>query len=603
MSLLNSEPSDQLWTKWAQGVRTDFPAASTLPEIFARWATKTPDAVAVVDGERELSYRALDAWSAEIAERLRAAGVTAGARVGLPAIRSAEFVAAILGILKAGAAYLPIDDEEPEARRELRRADCQALLEWSGREPKIIVQGAAPVLKSSGSEAPAYVLYTSGSTGKPKGVVVPHRAIARLVCATDYLQLRPEDRFALHSNLSFDASTLELWGPLLNGGSLVVTPRETVLSAEALGEHLRRHRITSLWLTTSLFAQLAQQSPAMFSGLRHLLFGGEAADAAAVRRVWEAGRPEHLINGYGPTETTTFAVCYLIRGDEWERIPIGRPIANTDAFVLDESGEPTEEGELWIGGPGVALGYLNEPELTARSFVETRWGRLYRTGDRARWRTDATLDFLGRADRQIKIRGFRIEPGEVEAAILRHPGVRQCAVRAQSGAGEPILAAWIAGEGEANEMRAYLQQELPAQMVPSAYAFLEKLPLTANGKLDERALPAAAVAHRGAADTTLLTPLQREIAIAWQRVLGLDRVGLDENFFDLGGTSLSLLRLHGELRSVKGGTTLRIVSLFEHPTVRTLAAFLEGGAPAKPANQAAERAARRRQAMQRRGAT
>lgn len=585
---------------------TPFPADKTLPQIFADWVQKNPSAVAVIEEDRGFTYAEIDEWSENFAAALRHGGVAPGARIGLPAVRSAGFVAAVLGILKAGGAYLPLDEEEPLVRRQMRRADCHFVLELpAGGEAPRLHAGEAPPAPAGAisSDSPAYVLYTSGSTGTPKGVVVPHRAIARLVCATDYLTLSPADRFAFHSNLSFDASTLEIWGPLLNGGSLVVTPRETLFSAEALGEHLRRHGVTSLWLTTSLFAQLAQQAPGMFAGLRHLIFGGEAADAAAVKRVWEAGRPEILINGYGPTETTTFAVCHRVLGTEGERIPIGRPIANTDAWVLDEAGEPAEEGELWIGGPGVALGYLNAPEQTARSFVETRWGRLYRTGDCVRWRADGALDFLGRADRQIKIRGFRIEPGEVEAAILRFPGVRQCAVRAQPGVGEATLAAYVAGAGDALELRAFLQRELPAQMVPAAYAFLKALPLTANGKLDERALPIATIAHSREPATAGGTPLQRTIAAAWSRVLGLENVGLDESFFDLGGTSLSLLRLHAELRSLPARQPLRIVDLFQHPTVRTLAAFLESDAAPKPLTQAAERAARRRQAMGRRNAT
>lgn len=604
-------------TEWARGAQTAFPATRTLPEIFGDWLQGTPAAVAVIEGEHSYTYLELAESSDRIAAALRGDGVTAGSRIGLPAERSAAFIATILGILKAGGAYLPLDEEEPEVRQQLRRADCHFVLTRSqfNEMPRIQRGEAAPgQAMSLSSETPAYVLYTSGSTGTPKGVVVPHRAIARLVCATDYLTLSPGDRFAFHSNLSFDASTLEIWAPLLNGGSLVVTPRETLFSAEALGEHLHRHGVTSLWLTTSLFAQLAQQAPAIFGGLRHLIFGGEAADVAAVQRVWESGRPEALINGYGPTETTTFAVCHRVRGDEGERIPIGRPIANTDAWVLDETGEPVEEGDLWIGGPGVALGYLNAPELTVRSFVETRWGRLYRTGDRARWRADGTLDFLGRADRQIKIRGFRIEPGEVEAAILRFPGVRQCAVRAQGGKAigpsdhqtigqsEATLAAYVVGMGSALELRAFLQRELPAQMVPAAYAFLEALPLTTNGKLDERALPVATVAHSRAHASAAGTPLQQTIAAAWSRVLGFGDVGLDENFFDLGGTSLSLLRLHAELRTMPARQPLRIVDLFKHPTVRTFAAFLESDLAPKPLTQAAERAARRRQSMRRRGA-
>ncbi len=397
---------------------TPFPADLTVPAIFKRQVTRAPDATAVVDGGTRWTYAELDREAERIAAKLRASGVGPGICVGIRAVRTAAFVAGALGILSAGGAYVPIDPEEPEERQALRRRDCRLL--WDGGVNEALA--SAPGTDLLTPESPAYVLYTSGSTGEPKGVVVPHRAISRLVCETDYLTIEPTDVFAFHSNLSFDASTLELWGTLLNGAALVVTPTETVLSPGALTAHLAEHRITVLWLTTSLFNRLAQESPGMFAGLRVLIFGGEAADGASVRRVLEHGRPGQLINGYGPTETTTFAVCHRIEQIAGDLVPIGRPIANTDAFILDPELQPAAEGELHIGGPGVALGYLDQPQLTAERFIETPFGRLYKTGDRARWLADGTIEYLGRLDRQIKIRGHRIEPGEIEAALRRQPG-------------------------------------------------------------------------------------------------------------------------------------------------------------------------------------
>jgi len=467
--------------------------------------------------------------------------------------------------------------------------------------------GAAE-LSPEPANRPAYLLYTSGSTGLPKGVVVPQRAIMRLVCETDYLPIQPDDVFAFHSNISFDASTLELWGPLLNGASLVVTATETVLSAPALADHLREYGITTLWLTTSLFAQLAQEAPAMFGGLRALLFGGEAANAAAVRLVCRHAPPGRLINGYGPTETTTFAVCHLVdpRVEVDDRVPIGRPIANTDAYILDESLSPAVEGELYIGGPGVALGYHRAPELTAERFVETPLGRLYRTGDLARWRADGLLDYLGRKDRQVKIRGFRIEPGEVESAIRACLGVAHCAVvPTVAPSGEPCLAAYVVGAAAPEDLRRELKAKLPAQMIPAALVRIERLPITPNGKLDQAALPPPFPSRPAAAPTTAPrlgeTPLQGRLAAAWEEILCLPSVGLDDNFFDLGGTSLLLLRLHRRLReTLPEAAALRIVALFQHPTIRTLAQSLESGRPAPVLTDAAARAAKQREAMARR---
>ena len=589
LPILDAADRQRVLIDWNRTAR-DYPSDLSVAEIFAQCAARTPDAVAIVDGAERLTYAALNERADVIAGDLKRRGVTSGKLVGLPAERSARFVAGVLGIVKAGGAYVPLDAGEPPERLATMRSQCACTLDLEAA-PSSETADFSPTLIAPSD--PAYVLFTSGSTGVPKGVVIPHRGITRLVMNNDYAPFAAGDVVAFASNACFDAATFEMWGALLNGGTLVVTPRDVLLSPVALSEHLATHAITVLFLTTSLFNRLAHEAPAMFRGLRHLLFGGEAADATSVSLVLDYGKPLRLVNGYGPTETTTFAVCHEIERVTGSSVPIGRPIANTTAYILDPAQQPVPigvTGELYIGGPGVALGYLGAPELTARRFIETTFGKLYRTGDLARWRSDATIDYRGRADEQIKLRGFRIEPGEIETALRQVPGVADCRVvcREEPSGTARLVAYFVPGIGGAppeEQLRAAAANILPAQMVPSAFIAVPAFPLTPNGKLDHRALPASAE-NPGASPSTTpppQTPIERDVAELWAEVLGRIGIGIHDDFFALGGHSLLAIRLLSRVRE-KFGVDLPVRRLFETPTVAGIAGFITSErAPEAPA--------------------
>ena len=438
-------------------------------------------------------------------------------------------------------------------------------------------------------EALAYVMYTSGSTGQPKGVMVPHRGITRLIWNNNYAQFSQEDRMAFGVNPSFDVSTLEVWAPLLNGGCIVVIRQKTLLEPTRFGRELEQQRVNILWLTVGLFNQYAHILQKQFAGLRYLMSGGDVLDPAVMARVLSSGHaPQHLINGYGPTESTTFTTTYEITAvrEDGSSIPIGRPIVNTQVYILDAQCEPVPvgvTGELYIGGAGVAWGYLNRRELTAEKFLPDRFSveagaRMYRTGDLCRWFKDGNIEFLGRNDFQVKIRGFRIELGEIEARLAKHPGVREAVVVAREEApGDKRLVAYYttslddgseANIPSAEQLSAYLSASLPEYMVPAAFVALEAWPLTPNGKLDRRALPAPAMVST-AAWRAPRTPQEEILCSLFAEVLGVEKVGLDDHFFDLGGHSLMATRLVSRIRTTLG-VELAIRTLFESPTVGEL---------------------------------
>ncbi|HKH49935.1 MAG TPA: amino acid adenylation domain-containing protein, partial [Thermoanaerobaculia bacterium] len=591
--------------------RSALPREASLPALFAAVAAAAPEAPAVVEADGETwSYRRLDEESNRLARQLRQQGVAPGARVGVAMERSAGLIVALLGILKAGAAYVPLDPGLPEER-------LRFLVEDSGVEVVLdALEDPHPLTPSptrthtrpgEGGPGPgpdpdslAYIIYTSGSTGRPKGVAVSHRAIVRLVMETDYLTLRADDRLAFNANTSFDAATFEIWATLLHGGALVVISREELLAPAVLAERLERERVTVLHLTAALFAQVAHEAPAALAGPRCVLFGGEASAPAAVARALEAGRPRRLLQMYGPTESTAFATWQPITEvpPGAKTVPIGRPLANTTAVVLDRWRQPApleQTGELFLGGEGLAWGYWNRPDLTAERFVPDPWsaqpgGRLYRTGDLVRRRADGVLEFQGRIDDQVKIRGFRIEPGEVEAVLGSHPAVRACAVAVREDVpGSLRLVGYVALDrtdrsDAKTALAAWLRERLPEYMVPSAFVVLEALPLTPNGKVDRRALPTPEQAGRGEMEGSgaPADPVEELLAGIWADVLGVERVGVHDDFFALGGHSLLATRVMSRLRGALD-VELPLRTLFDAPTVAELAQAVRALRSSRPA--------------------
>ncbi len=608
--------------------------AVMLPELFAAQVGRAPDAVAVVCGDAAVSYGELDAAATRLAGRLAGLGAGPESVVAVVMGRSIGLVTTLLAVLKAGAAYLPVDVGYPAERTAFMLTDAR---------PAVIVADAAgvavlpgpdelpvPVLMADdrglaaeaagtgdaslgvgwggvlGPELAAYVMYTSGSTGVPKGVMVPHRAVDRLVREAGYIELGGSDVVGALAPVSFDAATFEIWGALVNGAVLALGPGG-VLSAGELGGWLAAHQVTALWLTAGLFDQVAGADAGIFSGLRYLLAGGDVLAVRACRAVLEQVPSVRLVNGYGPTENTTFTTTHPIGAGDLDGgagVPIGRPINGTRVFVLDGFLEPVPvgvAGELYVAGAGLARGYAGRAGLTAERFVACPFGaageRMYRTGDVVRWTEERALEFAGRADDQVKIRGFRVEPGEVEAVLAAHPRVSQAVVSVREDAsGDKRLVAYLVpsadgdlggdgavAEGLAAVVRRHAGGRLPEYMVPSAVVVLDALPVTANGKVDKAALPVPDYAAEVAEGRGPATIREEIVCQVFAEVLGLERVGAEDNFLALGGHSLLAVSLAERLRA--RGMPVAVRALFETPTPAGLAAAAELELVAVPPNR------------------
>ncbi|MFB4421291.1 non-ribosomal peptide synthetase [Streptomyces sp. QL37] len=602
----------------AHGRGTGLPArttASGLAEAFGAQALLTPDTPAVVDGAVTLSYRELARSAEDLAGALAGWGIGAEDGVGVLMGRSAAVVSATLGTVAAGAAYVPMDAAWPAERlgrvAEVARVRALVVDEATARQPWVEERAAAlPVIVLDGAggvvrgDPPrpgplpgaahtgrlAYVMFTSGSTGLPKGVGVTHADVLALAADTTWSD-GACDAVLLHSAYVFDASTFEIWVPLLNGGRVVVAPGG-VLEAPAVEEAVDRYGVTALFLTTALFNVVAEADPAVFAGLRLVAAGGEAATPDVMQRVAAAAPGTRVLHVYGPTETTTFATRHQVDAGTPGVPPIGRALDGMRLLVLDGTLGPVPPGvvgELYVSGQGVARGYLGRAALTATRFVADPYdaggGRMYRTGDLVRWTARGDIEYVGRADGQIKLRGFRIEPAEIENTLLADPDVRAaCVLVREDIPGDRRLVAYVVRTPGARPDDAALARRagraLPAYMVPSAFVPLDALPLNANGKVDRRALPAPrSVATTGRAPRT---PYEEVLAGLFADVLGVVAVGIDDNFFSLGGHSLLATRLTGRVRAALGAE-LGMRTLFDHPTVAALATALDTTGTTRPA--------------------
>ncbi|HEX2133005.1 MAG TPA: amino acid adenylation domain-containing protein [Actinophytocola sp.] len=551
------------------GTPGDYPRTATVPDLFAAQVRRDPTAPAVLAGDTWWSYAELDRRADRVAHALRERDLRTEEPVGVALPRGADLVAAFLGVLKAGGAYLPLDPANPPARTATMLADSGARFVLTEPGSPCPVETIDPAGLPDAPPGPcpatadtiAYVNYTSGSTGTPKGVAVPHRGVVRLVHEPNFATVGPGQTFLHASATSFDLTTLELWGALLTGARVVTAPPGP-LEATELARLVREHRVSLLWLTAGLFHQLVEHDPATLADVEQLLAGGDVLAPAAVRAALAArgGRP--VTNGYGPTENTTFTSCHTMTdpAEVTTTTPIGRPVQQTTVHVLDADLRPVPTGapgELYTGGAGLARGYLNRPALTATKFVPDPFGppgsRLYRTGDRARRRTDGVLEFLGRADNQVKLRGYLVEPGEPESVLREHPAVGDAAVVVHgSGENRRLVAYLTPCDVDVAAVKADLADRLPDYLRPTAYVPLEKLPLNASGKIDRRALPAPPAATGDRARTPLTTGPQRRMADVWRALLGADDIGSGDDFFDLGGNSLSAMRLTFRVREAFG---------------------------------------------------
>ncbi|MBZ9636378.1 non-ribosomal peptide synthase/polyketide synthase [Clostridium sp. FP1] len=577
----------------------DYPRDKTIHELFEEQVEKTPHNVAVVFENKKLTYRELNHRANGLARMLREKGVKADSIVGIMVERSVETIVGIIGILKSGGAYLPIDSEYPEDRIRYMIEDAKAKillkqeylldkLDFDGeiiniRNESVYGRNVDNVGTLNTSKDLACVIYTSGSTGNPKGVMVEQKNVIRLVKNTNYISFKKDDKILQTGTLAFDASTFEIWGAILNGLELHLGSKNIILNIESMEEYINENDITILWLTASLFNFMAEERPAMFANLRYLLVGGDVLPTNHINKVIEECRNLKIINGYGPTENTTFSTCYLIDKEYETNIPIGRPISNSTAYIIDKYGNLQTVGiygELCVGGEGLARGYLNNPELTAEKFIKNPFigDRMYKTGDLARWLPDGNIEFLGRIDYQVKIRGFRIELGEIESQLLYYDAIKEAIViDREDENGTKYLCAYLVAEKEltVGELRSYLSQNLPEYMIPSYFVQLEKMPLTPNGKIDRKALPKP--------DGSIVTgteyeaprnEVEEKLVAIWKDVLAAERVGINDNFFELGGHSLKattlVSKMHKELN-----VEVPLREIFKFPTIKGTSEYIE----------------------------
>jgi amino acid adenylation domain-containing protein len=604
IELLSTDEREQMLVRW-NSTRREIGKWKSIVELFEEQVERTPGALAVVFAEQQLSYRELNERANQLAHYLQTLGVVPEQIVGIMMNRSLEMVISVLAVLKAGAAYLPLDPEYPQERLSfmLNDADAKALLTQSKlaehlpqSEAFVIAVDQSEEIRHQSVENPtrevsaenlAYVIYTSGSTGKPKGVQVQHRGVSNVIAASiERLEVGTSSRVLQAASLSFDASVLEIFSALLSGACLILVDRETLMSNSLLSQLMRNQAITFIASPPSRLDTITDNE---FPDLRTIIVGGESCSSETAAR-WSGGR--RFFNAYAPTETTIYSTLFECSEMSTQSPPVGKPIANTEVYLLDEHLNPVPvgaRGELYIGGMGIARGYLNRPELTAERFIphpfSTEPGeRLYRTGDLARYLPDGNIQFIGRVDQQVKLRGLRIELGEIETALSQHPEVRETVViLREDRPGDKRLIAYLVmkpSEDEetlvtASQWRQYLKERLPEYMIPSAFVGLEQLPLTNTGKIDRRNLPAPELTRSDMGETYVepQTAVQKKLSDLWLEVLGIERAGIRDNFFELGGHSLLATQLISRVRE-DFHVDIELRTLFEFPTIEGLAEII-----------------------------
>ncbi|MCK8498050.1 non-ribosomal peptide synthetase [Myxococcus fulvus] len=606
LPLLPEAEERRLLVEWNQTQPATFPLAPSLHRLFEDQATRTPEAVAVAHAGQRLSYRELDERANQLAHHLRGLGVGPGKLVGVCLQRAPELLVALLGVLKAGGAYMPLDPSYPPLRLGFMLEDSKAavLVTQDSLRTRFATHGAQVVcvdgsdLARQGKERPtplagehdlAYVIYTSGSTGMPKGVQVTHRNVVHSTIARWTYYREPVSSFLLLSSYAFDSSVAGIFWTLSQGGTLVLPEGEGLPDLGVLGGLISAHRVSHLLCIPSVYSLLLQQArPEDLASLKTVMVAGETCPPRLFEQHRRVIPSAALYNEYGPTEATVW--CTVHRLEEAPRrasVPIGRPISDTRIYLLDAHLHPVPigvPGELHVGGPGVTRGYLNHPELTAARFIrdpssQDTEARLYKTGDLARYLPDGSLEFLGRVDDQVKVRGFRVELGEVEAVLSRLPSVREAvvAVRDDERENKRLVGYVVADAGVSlTALREAALQQLPSHAVPSELVQVDSLPRLPNGKVDRRSLPAPETLRvvTQAASQAQWTELQRTIAALWKEAINVESVSLDDNFFQIGGDSLSVVRVFNRLRE-SVDKELSITHLFKHPTIRALSAFIE----------------------------
>lgn len=587
-----------------------YPNDKTIHQLFQLQAERTPDRIVIHEDDMCLSYSYLDQAANRLAHRLRSHGLGHGNLAAIAIRRSTQMVISILAVLTAGAGYVPLNLDLPSKRLEFILKDCNyplvltlegkptfetstnSIIELGTDNDDLNSESNTALEHVNNARDAAYIMFTSGSTGVPKGVIVEHRSVIRLVKNANFIQFNESDIMLPTGALDFDASTLETWGPLLNGSGLCLAPKDHILSPDLLKHIIIKQHVTQMWMTAPLFNQILDSNSSVFHGIRVLLVGGDALSTHHINRV----RREHpgitVINGYGPTENTTFSTTFQVTGEYRTSIPIGTPINNSSAYILDASGRLAAVGtvgELWVGGHGLARGYLNNPEITAERFVfkhiphsgqqegegnHSSTVLLYRTGDYARWLEDGVIQFLGRMDRQIKIRGFRIEPGEIENQILKHEQVQEVFVAVHSENDQKFLTAYIVfkrGGGETKEIRRYLSSHFAEYMIPSYFIELDRFPLTPNGKIDKNALPLPK-SSQDQIESHFEAPgneIEELLVTIWESVLGRKPIGVTDNFFMIGGDSIKSIQIASRMK--KAGYKIEIKDIFQYPVISELA--------------------------------